>query len=58
LLEVIRLVDAGDGVHFGDLVATLCPDLDTADQALANLLATAATLPDKPAEHIVERLQM
>lgn len=44
--DVIRLVDSGDGVHFGDLVATLCPDPDTADQALADLLATAATVPD------------
>jgi hypothetical protein len=45
LSDVIRLVDVGDGVHFGDLVAALCPDLDAADQALADLLATAATLP-------------
>ncbi|MBV9141740.1 MAG: hypothetical protein JO115_12620 [Pseudonocardiales bacterium] len=48
LPEVIGLVDAGDGVHFGDLVATLCPDPDTANQALADLLATAATLPEEP----------
>lgn len=40
--------DAGDGVHFGDLVATLCPDTDTANQALADLLATAATLREEP----------
>ncbi len=44
LSEVTRLVDAGDGVHFGNLIATLCPDPDTADQALADLLATATTL--------------
>jgi len=55
LLEVIRLVDAGDGVHFGDLVTALCPDPDTADQALTDLLATAAALPDQPAEHTVDR---
>lgn len=48
LPEVIGLVDAGDGVHFGDLVATLCPDLDAAQQALADLVATAATRPEKP----------
>jgi hypothetical protein len=45
LTEVIRLVDAGDGVHFGDLVAALCPDPDTADRALADLLTTAPILP-------------
>ncbi|MGH3853030.1 MAG: hypothetical protein ACRDR6_05940 [Pseudonocardiaceae bacterium] len=44
LSDVIRLVDAGDGVHFGNLIAALCPDPDTADQALADLLATATTL--------------
>ena len=53
LPEVIRLVDAGDGVHFGDLVASLCPDPDTANRALADLLATAATLPP---ENTVESL--
>ncbi|MGH3773970.1 MAG: hypothetical protein ACRDRW_21700, partial [Pseudonocardiaceae bacterium] len=47
LSEVIRLVDAGDGVHFGNLIATLCPDTDTADQALADILATAASLPEE-----------
>ncbi|MGH3814068.1 MAG: hypothetical protein ACRDUV_16720, partial [Pseudonocardiaceae bacterium] len=44
LSEIIRLVDAGDGIRFGDLVAALCPDRDTADRALVDLLATAATL--------------
>jgi len=53
--EVTGLVDAGDGVRFGELVAALCPDPDTADQALTDLLATAATLPDQPAEHTVDR---
>jgi len=53
--EVTGLIDAGDGVRFGDLVATLCPDPDTADQALTHLLASAATLPDQPAEHTADR---
>jgi len=52
LPEVIGLVDAGDGVRFGDLAAALCPDPDTADQALTDLL-TAAAMPDQPAEHTV-----
>ncbi|MBA2696831.1 MAG: AAA family ATPase, partial [Actinobacteria bacterium] len=51
LAEVTGLVDAGDGVRFGDLVAALRPDTDTADQALTDLLATAATLSDQPAEN-------
>ena len=55
LAEVAGLVDAGDGIRFGDLVAALCPDPDTADQALTDLLATAATLPDQPAEHTADR---
>lgn len=54
LSDVIRLVDAGDGVHFGDLVAALCPDPDAADQALADLLATAATLPDRTDRYLSE----
>jgi hypothetical protein len=36
------LVDAGDGVSFGDLVAVLCPDPNVADNILFALLATAA----------------
>ncbi len=56
LSEVTGLVDAGDGVRFGDLVAALCPDPDTADQALTDLLATAVTLPDQPAEDTVAPL--
>jgi len=56
LLEVVHLVDAGEGVHFGDLVATVCPDPDTAARALADLLVTAADLPDQPPEATVERL--
>ena len=54
LPEVIGLVDEGDGVRFGDLAAALCSDPDTADQALTDLLATATTLPDQPAEHTVD----
>ncbi|HWR48574.1 MAG TPA: hypothetical protein VN327_13330, partial [Pseudonocardiaceae bacterium] len=46
--EVIGLVDAGDGVHFGTLAVVLCPDPDTANLALADLLTTAATLPEEP----------
>lgn len=54
LSDVIRLVDAGDGVDFGDLVADLCPDPDAADQALADLLATAATLPGRIDRHLTQ----
>ncbi len=43
LAQITRLVDAGDGVHFGNLVATLCPDRATAEQALADLLSTVKT---------------
>jgi hypothetical protein len=43
LPEVTRLVDANDGVRFGQLAVTLCPDPATAEQALADLLTTAAT---------------
>lgn len=43
---IIGLVDAGEGVHLGPLLAALCPDPDTASHALAELLAAAATLPD------------
>ncbi|HEY6423478.1 MAG TPA: AAA family ATPase [Pseudonocardiaceae bacterium] len=41
LAEVTRLVDADDGAWLGNLVAALCPDLTTAEHALADLLATA-----------------
>ena len=54
--EVTGLVDAGDGVRFGELRTALCSDPDTADQALIDLLATAATLPDQPAEDMVAPL--
>lgn len=39
LPEVIRLVDAYNGICFGNLIATLCPDLATAEHALADLLS-------------------
>ncbi|HVE95654.1 MAG TPA: hypothetical protein VNA67_01500, partial [Pseudonocardiaceae bacterium] len=51
LAEVTRLVDASDGVHVGNLVVTLCPDLATAEHALAELLATAATSTDQQADN-------
>jgi len=55
LSEVTGLVDAGDGVRFGELRTALCPDPGTTDQALTDLLATAAALPDQPAEDTVDR---
>ena len=55
LAEVTGLVDAGDGVRFGELRTALCPDPGTTDQALTDLLATAAALPDQPAEDTVDR---
>ncbi|MGH3936019.1 MAG: hypothetical protein ACRDS1_13770, partial [Pseudonocardiaceae bacterium] len=42
LAEITRLVDAGTGVRFGDLVAVLCPDSATAEHALTDLMTTAA----------------
>ncbi|HET9258295.1 MAG TPA: hypothetical protein VFO16_24280 [Pseudonocardiaceae bacterium] len=51
--DVIRLVDAGEGVHFGQLVAALCLDPGTANHALAKLLATAATLPDDRIDRVL-----
>ncbi|MBV9140650.1 MAG: hypothetical protein JO115_07010 [Pseudonocardiales bacterium] len=47
LSEVTRLVDAGDGVRFGDLVLTLCPDPTTAEQALIGLVTTATRAADR-----------
>ncbi|HEY2764317.1 MAG TPA: AAA family ATPase [Pseudonocardiaceae bacterium] len=47
LQQVTRLVDAGDGVRFGALVVALCTDPATAEHALADLLATAATSADQ-----------
>ncbi len=40
--EITRLVDADDGIRFGALLVTLCPDPATAERALAELLAAAA----------------
>ena len=52
--EIIRLVDASDGVHFGDLLTALGVDPDAAHQALTDLLAIAAALADQPSEHAVD----
>jgi hypothetical protein len=41
LREVIRLVDADNGICLGNLVAALCRDLATAEHALADLLSQA-----------------
>ncbi|HZE01673.1 MAG TPA: hypothetical protein VE155_07895, partial [Pseudonocardiaceae bacterium] len=43
--EITRLVDADDGIRFGALLVTLCPDPATAERALAELLASAASHP-------------
>jgi hypothetical protein len=42
LSEIACLVDADDGVRFGDLVITLCPDPAAASHALADFLTTTA----------------
>jgi hypothetical protein len=42
LPEITRLIDTADGVRFGTLLLTLCPDPPTAEHALADLLTTAA----------------
>jgi hypothetical protein len=42
LPEIIRLVDADNGIHLSDLVTAICPDAATAEHALTNLLTTAA----------------
>jgi hypothetical protein len=47
LAEVTRLVDADDGIRFGTLLVTLCPDPATAERALAELLTTAAISTDQ-----------
>ncbi|HET9257679.1 MAG TPA: hypothetical protein VFO16_21115 [Pseudonocardiaceae bacterium] len=43
LPEIIRLIDANNATHLGDLVTALCPNLATAELALTNLLTTAAS---------------
>ncbi len=45
LPEITHLVDADDGIHFANLVSTLCPATTTAERALADLLATRETDP-------------
>ena len=47
LPEVTRLVDANDGVRFGNLVVALCPDPATAEHALADLVTTATVSADQ-----------
>lgn len=44
LADVTHLLDADDGIRFGDLLLTLCPDPAIAEHALTDLL-TAATIP-------------
>jgi tetratricopeptide (TPR) repeat protein len=44
LAGITRVVDADNGVRFGNLVAVLCPDPAAVERALADLLATA-TIP-------------
>ncbi|MGQ0719817.1 MAG: AAA family ATPase [Pseudonocardiales bacterium] len=46
LSEVVHLVDASDGVRFGNLLADLYHDPHAADNALRDLLARATTLLD------------
>ncbi|MCA1706315.1 MAG: ATP-binding protein, partial [Actinobacteria bacterium] len=47
LPEVIRLVDADNGVCFGNLVVALCPNPATAEHALADVLTAAAISADQ-----------
>jgi hypothetical protein len=47
LLEITRLVDADDGIRFGTLLVTLCPNPATAERGLADLLTTAAISTDQ-----------
>ncbi len=47
LPEIIRLLDADNGVRFGTLLVTLCPDPATAEHALTGLLTTAAIAADQ-----------
>jgi hypothetical protein len=39
--------DADDGIRFGTLLVTLCPNPATAERALADLLTTAAISADQ-----------
>jgi tetratricopeptide (TPR) repeat protein len=45
LPELTRLVEADDGICFGNLLSSLCPDPPTAAHALAEVLTTIATTP-------------
>jgi hypothetical protein len=47
LSELTRLIEADDGVRFGDLLSSLCPDPATAEHALAKALTTIVTAPDQ-----------
>ncbi len=47
LPEITRLLDADHGIHLDKLLAALCPDLTTAEHALANLLTTATISTDQ-----------
>jgi hypothetical protein len=47
LPEIIHLVDADDGIRFGTLLLTLCPDPATAERARAELLTTAMISADQ-----------
>jgi hypothetical protein len=42
LPEITRLLDAEEGVHFANLLLTLCPDPTTAERALTDLLTISA----------------
>jgi hypothetical protein len=44
--EVAAVVERVDGVRFAALVDALCPDRDSADRALAEILAAAHILPE------------
>jgi hypothetical protein len=41
LPDITRLIDATNGIHFGDLLTALCPDPTTPQHALTDLLTTA-----------------
>jgi tetratricopeptide (TPR) repeat protein len=50
LAEVIRVADLTDGVRLGDLIAALEPDPQAAEDALGQILHTAAELPTEAAD--------
>ncbi len=47
LSEITRLIDADNEVHFGALLAALCPNPTTAQHALTSLITTATTSTDR-----------